>query len=95
MSHRRLTEGCLFALRSVAAEPDGIDIYNHIVAANLRVVEKFFPEFITITPPPRCDRIGARPLFGARLTPRGIAFITPHKIARRNSRATAVVEVRV
>lgn len=82
MSHRRLTEGCLFALRSIAAEPDGIDIYNRTVAANLRVVERYFPEYILIVPPPRCEHVGARPLFGARLTDRGLAFITPHKIAR-------------
>lgn len=90
MPHRKLTEGCLFALRSVAAEPDGIDIYNHIVAANLRVVEKFFPEFVLITPPPRCDHVGARPLFGARITPRGLAFVTPHKVMRHNTRHGAV-----
>jgi hypothetical protein len=86
MPHRRLTEGCLSALRSVAAEPDGIDIYNHTVAANLRVVEKFFPEFIQITPPPYCHHVGARPLFGARVTARGLAFITPRKMMRHNAR---------
>ncbi|UZE51094.1 hypothetical protein ONR75_11035 [Rhodopseudomonas sp. P2A-2r] len=84
MSHRRLTERCLFALRSVVAEPNGIDIYNHTVATNLRVVEKFFPELIRITPPPHCDHVGARPLFAARVTARGFALITPHKVKHKS-----------
>ena len=82
MSNRKLTEGCLFALRAIAENGGALDIYNRTVASNLRVVERVFPELIRITPPPACDHIGARPLFGARLTDRGVAFITPRKIAR-------------
>jgi hypothetical protein len=84
VSRRKLTEGCRFALRSIAEHGGVLDIYNRTVAGNLRVVEKVFPELIIITPPPACSHVGARPLFGVRLTERGLAFITPRKIAMRN-----------
>lgn len=86
MSHRRLTEGCLFALRSLSdAAPT--DIYNRTVATNLRVVEHVFPELIRIVPAPACDHIGARPFFGAILTERGRDFITPRKLRNVEVRA--------
>lgn len=88
MPHRRLTEGCLFALRSlIASDPAPIDVYNRTVAGNLRVVERVFPELIQIVPPPACDHIGARPLFGAILTARGRDFITPRKLRNCEVRA--------
>jgi hypothetical protein len=90
VSHRRLTEGCLFALRAIAEHGGTLDIYNRTVASNLRVVERVFPELITITPPPACNHTGARPLFGARLTTRGVEFITPRKIARSRAHAIEV-----
>lgn len=80
MSHRRLTEGCLFALRSLRDEP--IAVYNRTVASNLRVVARVFPELIRITPHRAHDQIGARPFFDATLTERGRAFITPRKVLR-------------
>jgi hypothetical protein len=77
MPHRRLTEGCLFALRALA-EGAGtpIDIYNRTVASNLRVVERVYPEFVRIVP--RASGCGA--WFGAAITDRGLAFITPRKL---------------
>jgi hypothetical protein len=68
-------------MRAVAECPD---VYNRVVAANLRVVEKFFPEFITIQPRTHC---GQGPLFAATLTSRGLEFITPKKVARSHARA--------
>lgn len=82
MSHRKLTEGCLMALRGIAAAEAGSDIYNRTAARNLRVVEKVFPEFISIVPAPP----GRGPIFSARLTERGLAFITPKKITRSRQR---------
>jgi hypothetical protein len=78
MSHRRLTEGCRFALQSLADEPL-VNVYNRTVASNLRVIERVYPELIRIVPPPACDHIGARPFFGAMLTERGRNYITPRK----------------
>jgi len=78
MSHRRLTEACLFALRQIAegaGEP--IEVHNRIVAANLRAVERVFPEFVRIVP--RAPGCGAA-LFGAAITDAGLAFITPRKL---------------
>lgn len=82
MSHRRLTEGCLFALRALAESNAPTDIYNRVVATNLRVVERVFPELIRIVPAAPCDHIGARPVFGAILTARGRDFIIPRKLRK-------------
>ncbi len=81
MSHRKLTEGCLFAMRSIA---DDSIVFNRTVASNLLVVRDIFPEFITITPPGTAhDRGMARPFFVATLTARGLAHITPRKLTRK------------
>jgi hypothetical protein len=68
----------LFALRALvegAGEP--IEIHNRTVASNLRVIERVFPEFVRIVP--RASGCGAS-LFGAAITDRGLAFITPRKM---------------
>lgn len=90
MSHRKLTEGCLFALRAIAEAGGALDVYNRTVASNLRVVEHVYPELIRITPAPACDHVGARPFFGAILTARGFDFVTPHKVARARAHAAEV-----
>ncbi len=70
------------ALRGITAAVAGSDIYNRTAARNLRVVEKVFPEFISIVPAPP----GLGPIFTARLTERGLAFITPKKVSRSRQR---------
>jgi hypothetical protein len=90
MSHRKLDDACLYALRTVAG---GADIYNRKLAVLLRIVEKTFPEFLIITPPPACDHVGQRPMFGVILTERGREFITPKKLTRSRSRHVEI-EVR-
>jgi hypothetical protein len=83
MSHRKLTEQYLYAMQSVA--PRG-DVYNRLIAAHLRAVEKFFPGLIEITPPPHCDHVGARPLFGVIVTERGLSKLPQQTRARVASR---------
>lgn len=81
MTTRRLTEACVFALRAID-EAAPVDIYNRIVAANLRAVERVFPEFVRIMP--ATDR---GPVFSAAITERGREFIRPKKLMRAERRA--------
>ena len=80
MSRRRLTEGCLHALRILAPDPSALHpIYNRTVALNLRVVETVFPEYVRIVPMPVRGPNGERPHFAAMITASGLAHVTPRK----------------
>jgi len=80
MPRRKLTEGCLHAMRTLLAGAGPLDIHNRTVASNLRIVERVFPEYVSITPAPAAERGPGCPLFAAALTARGRAFLTPRKL---------------
>lgn len=80
MSRRRLTEGCLYALRTLAPDPAALHpIYNRTVALNLRVVAAVFPEYVRIVAMPVRGPNGERPHFAAMITAPGLAHVTPRK----------------
>lgn len=79
MAHRKLTEGCTVSMRKAARSRI---IRKTTDASNLRAVAEHFPEFIEIKNPTPTERAQGV-LMTATLTSRGLAYITPRKIARK------------
>lgn len=87
MPHRKLTKEKIAAMRAVK---DGADVFNRALAVRLREIQRDYPEYITIVRAIGGDCNGARPYFGAILSRRGIAAITPRKISRTRTHAIEV-----